>query len=383
MRTNSSHHQTPQIALPPTPTTALGQELYELLTGTSGAAPSAICVQPLLMSLRYVQTEVPTLADGEDRADVVAVVTRELIEQASYSLDKPVSQREHTDADKGAAVRCLLAIEQGTDAMPLHERRKRAAAHLHMEDPRSLTHQHRRKRTGQIETYETRLMDALANKMLEREVDVMRSGNHTNGGTSDATGDSPWLAAAHEAWEAATKLLQALQQCSGFFLPEPDKKVFIRSDYDALELFGKFWKYVKLPGEDDASDPNSGSFAKSLTPILLSESPFNKATVERLSTSIVVAPDITPIPIVNELIASWRAWLLSCRCGDISLPDPMTCPVHRFCKMLELYVEELRTCWDELRDPYRTPSQYRNDPAPDQIAQKYGLRLPRGVTVDK
>jgi hypothetical protein len=374
---------------PINPNNQLGCELYELMKSPSGATPTAIQAKPGLMSLAYIRAEAPHLDDGEAQETAVAVTAQGFIEEATHALDKQTSQREHTDADNGAAARYLLALEQGTAAMPLHERRKRAAECLHLTDPASLRHQH--KSGGVVETRETKLMNAVVNRLMERETHFLRERGGVNSDKNEA--DSRWLVTVHNAWDTARKLSVNLKLCCGFHRPEPGEEYRSRRDYASLELFGKFWQYIEIPATDstwfvESDNPKTGRaslkpevqlaadmFGRGLTAILFVSSPFEEETIERLSTGIVVAPNPDPLPIVRELIAPWRVWLESCPCPEAT-PEPDSCEVHWFYSSLEQYVKELLKCWDELRDPHYTPAHFRNDPSPAKILERYGLRIP-------
>ncbi len=380
------------MPIPTSPKNQLGRELYELMQGPSGAAPAAISAKPGLMSLSYIQAEAPRLDDREAQEIAVAVTAQGFIEAATYALDKQTSQREHTDADSGAAARYLLAIEQGTASMPLHERRKRAAECLYLKDAASLRHRHIDQRSGLAESRETKLMDAVADKLLERDNDFRRAQSSANPGHEGVAGDSHWLAAVHNAWETARRLSITLKMCIGFRRHEPDMEYDTQRDYTSLESFGKFWQYVEIPAKDGpwfvASDsPETGRasllpeiklavmFGRGLPEILFVSSPFEREEIERLSTEIVVTQDTDPSPVIRELITPWQAWLDSCLCFPAD-PDPESCETHWFSSSLEQYIDELRKCWDELRDPYYTPAHFGNDPSPAKIFKRYCLRMP-------
>jgi hypothetical protein len=263
------------------------------------------------MNLNYVRAEAARDDSAEAQPDAVAVAARELIEQATYALDKPISQREHTDADSGAAARCLLAIEQGTGTMLLSERRKRAASHLHLDGVPSLTHHHEDRTTGNKASRESRLMDALGRALMEREAQFLRSNQARHSAGNDAYRDSPYLTIAHGAWNTSGELASQLKWCCDIFRPgPPDYEYYERCDYNSLELFGKLWKYLMIPRVGDPflavigkpEEPLTKLFPNGDIAVLYYMSPFKRATLERLSDDIVVAPDIAPIPAVRELI---------------------------------------------------------------------------------
>jgi hypothetical protein len=362
-----------------TPTEELGDELYELMLGSDGASADAIQRTSRLMSLRCVGTGSPAVDLPTATADATALRAREVLTEATDDLVKPLEEREPVDdTDLGAAARCFLALERGTEALDLKDRRKEAALYTGDKSIRAMAKAQKR---PYRRSHEHKLMIALAGKLVEREWTLL---DEVSDRTADDTSrDSPWLAAVHDAWDAATGLSSALEQCCGIFRPEPGEEYPFRCDYDSLELYGKLWKYVKIPGKDDPfvatigkpEEPVSTLFAEGLTAMLFAFSPFDRETIERLSADVVVAPDIAPIPVVSELIAPWHTWLGSCQC-DLVTPDLGSCTVHRFRTTLDMYIKELNKCWDELRDPFRTPFQYRRDHSPDQTVDRYGLRVP-------
>ena len=363
--------------MPNDPTTTLANELCDLVN-REGATPTAIRDMPGLMGLTYIQAETPSLEDGDAQEEAVAVTVREFIEQASYALEEPVSQREDKDADRGAAARCLLGLHPGTGSMLLWERRTRAAGHL-VKHVRTMTKP--REVKGRVVSHETILMEQLASQLWEREVDFLRGRGSAQ---NDMYRDSPWLAVVRDAWSTARELATQLEHCCDILRPKaPNYAYFERCDYNSLELFGKLWKYVMIPKQGDPWLATMGTPEEELTKLfpeggvvfLYYMSPFRRATLERLSNDITEAPAIAPIPVIRELIEPWRAWLKTCKCNTVR-PDPNACGVHRFRWSLKVYTENLGKCWEDLRDPYRTPSHYRSDQTPGEITERYGLRVP-------
>ncbi len=364
--------------MPDDPITTLANELYDLVN-RDGATPTAIRDMPGLMGLTYIRAEVPSLEDGDVQEEAVAVTVREFIEQTSYALEEPVSQREDKDADRGAAARCLLGLYPGTGSMLLWERRTRAAGHL-VKHVRTMTKP--RKVKGRIVSHETMLMDQLASQLWEREVDFLRDNSGRGSVQNDMYRDSPWLAVVHDAWSTARELTTQLEHCCDILRPRaPNYEYLDRCDYNSLELFGKLWKYVMIPKQGDPWLAAMGTPEEELTKMfpegdvvaLYYMSPFRRATLERLSNEITEAPAIAPVLVVRELITPWRAWLKTCKC-DVVHPDPNSCGVHRFRWALKVYTDRLSECWEDLRDPYRTPSHYRPDQTPAEIVERYGLR---------
>lgn len=364
--------------------TKLASELCDLMKG-NGATPTAIRGMPELMGLAYIRAEAPSLDDGNAQEEAVAVTVRECVEQASYGLEEPVSQREDKDADRGAAARCLLGLHPGTGSMLLWERRVRAAGYL-IKHVRTMTKP--RKVKGRMVSQETILMEQLANQLLEREADFLRDSHDRDAAHHDIYRDTPWLKIAHGAWSTASELATELKHCCDVLRPaEPDQEYYARCDYNSLELFGKLWAYIMIPKVGDpflaAVGTPEGEIAK-LFPngdiaLLYYMGPFKRAALERLSSEIVDAPAIAPVPVVRDLITPWRAWLQTCGC-DIVEPNLFECSVHRFRSTLEDYIKKLGECWEDLRDPYRTPRHYKPDQTPAEIIEQYGLRAP---TIDK
>lgn len=374
--------------MPNDPTTTLADELCDLANG-DGATPTAIRGMPGLMGLTYIRAETPRL-DDDVQEEAMAVTVRECIEQASYALEEPASQREDKDADRGAAARCLLGLYPGTGSMLRWERRKHAAGHL-VKHVRTMTKP--REVKGRLVSHETVLMEQLATQLWEREVDFLNRPNGVNSDNDRATGDSGWLEVVYNAWDTARRLSASLKLCSGFHRYEPDIEYDSQRDYTSLEWFAKFWQYIEIPAEDSSwfakdDEPETGRaslslvtqlvaniFGRGLPEILFVSSPFDRGVIERLSTEIVVTSDTDPSPIVREQITLWRTWLESCPC-PASTPDPKSCKVHWFYSSLAQYIDELHKCWDELRDPYHTPAHFGNDPSPAKVFAKYGLRIP-------
>jgi hypothetical protein len=365
--------------MPNHPITALAEEMYELMSG-GGATPTAIREKPALMGLTYIRAEAPG-TDQDAREDAVAATVRDFIEEATYALEEPVSQREDKDADRGAAARCLLGLYPGTGSMLLRERRQRAAGHL-VKNVRTVTT--RREVKGRMISHEMLLMEQLASQLWDRETDFLRDGNSSRPTHDIKDRDSPWLAVVHGAWNTARELSSALEQCCGGLQnPHPDREYLSRCDYNSLELFGKLWTYVMIPKQGDPwldvmgkpEEELARMFPEGEVVFLYYFSPFRRATLERLSHEIVVAPDIAPIPVVSELIEPWRTWLGICQC-DLLKPDLISCKVHLFRSSLRVYIEKLGECWEDLRDPYRSPRHYRPGQTPAEIFERYGLRVP-------
>jgi hypothetical protein len=330
-----------------------------------------------LMRLRYIKVDAALHSDSVDE-EAVAMTARGLIEQATYALDKPVSQRENTDADNGAAARCLLALEQGTGSMLLSERRKRAVRHLHKSDVRSLTHQHKSRRTGQTESYETRLMDALAHQMIEREVDYANQQPHEHSPIADQTGTLA-LQLVHKLWAVAGELNEELSAACALDLPRAEDPLPFGEDIASLCLFGQFWKLVHAPERESletTGEQEGQPVAEMSPPVLIAlmceAAPFPYDAMERLADSVTWVVQFTLTSAMSELLVRWRVWLKSCLC-DQSVPDP-TCEVHSFRNALVAYRSAVEECWATLRDPHRTPKVYGIRRTLDETLAWYRIR---------
>lgn len=361
------------------PNNPLGEELYELMTEASGATPAAISTKPHLMGLSYIRAEAPNLDDADAQEEAVAVTARAFIEEATHALDEPVSQRESTEADKGAAARCLLGLHPGTGSMLVAKRRKRASDYA---DKSVATMKKRRTAHGKAGTYETRLMDQLADQLLDREMDFLREADNKDVISPVAPEDSSWLATVHTVWQTAKDLRSTVGCYYSAFRPE-DGYDF---DYESLDLFGFLWTLVNIPRPNDitatgigkSEEPMAVLFAEGAIAIMFVYSPFERETIERLSVADPAPPGIAHSPMISELITPWCAWLDSCQCKGPT-PSPQ-CAVHRFREALDSYIKHLERCWDELRNQYRTPIDYGKDRSPAMLVESYGLLLP---TLDK
>lgn len=359
--------------MPPVPETALGTELFELMQGPSGATSAAVRGKHNLMSLQYVRAESPSLDGSDAQEEAVAITARELIEEATRGLDKEISQREHTDADRGAAARYLLALEQGTAAMPLHERRKRAAKCLHMKDVGSLRHPHENKSRGVMESPETRLMDAVAHRLMEREADYLRRLDASKE-RSEIERTNLRYKLVHRVWEVAGDLASSVRLAScppaGFGDMYPPER-----DMESLHYFGWFWKLVSRPDPATVEDMRSpqAETAKLFPLGLIAEmyvlQPFPYETIEHLTASIIVESYVGSTPVMRILLKPWRIWLESCSCpaGGIS----PACKVHRFCAALMEYQKLTEECWTKLRDPRGSPGVYGSNRTPEEWLDWY------------
>jgi hypothetical protein len=362
--------------MPPVPRTELGLELYELMKEPSGTTSAAIRDKPHLMGLQYVRAEAPTLDDDEAREDAVAVTVREFIEEATGALDKETSQREHTAADNGAAARYLLALEQGTASMPLHERRERAFGYLHLKNAASLRHQHKNKKRGVTETRETRLMDTVADKLIERETDFLKDSRLQDPDPSVPPG-SPLLAVVSELWRVSQNLHTTIGDCVGILRPQPGDEYPHDGDYDSLFLLGRFWQLVRIPSKNDPFLQRD-RLASELFPlwpegsvaILWVLTPFEQAVIEEIRRTDLLTPGYGWPQFVHDLMPQWHEWLSSCTCDTAPNPD---CLVHKFQNALDGYIKHLDQCWRDLRDPYHSPDNYRSHRTPDETLRYYAL----------
>jgi hypothetical protein len=362
--------------MPNSPTTTLADELYALMTN-AGATPAAIRAMPGLMSLTYIRAEAPTTID-DARDEAVAATVRNFIEQATYALEEPLSERDDKDADLGAAARCLLGLDPGTGSMLLSERRKRAASHL-VKNVRTVTK--RREVRGRMVSHEIVLMEHLATQLWDRESDFLRDGSHSGGASSAQDGDSPLLASISDAWTAAGELESNINYCVGALRPQPGDDYPFRSDYASLELLARFWQLVRIPPEhdpfladvDEPDDVLTTLFPEGLVALLFVLAPFDRATTERLSREdLILTPEIVAPEFVHELMPHWHEWLGSCQCHP--LEPEKSCSVHRFQDTLGLYIKQLDKCWTELRDPHRSPLSYKLRRTPSETLEYYAIR---------
>ena len=363
--------------MPPVPRTELGSELYELMKERSGATPAAIREKPHLMGLQYIRAEAPVLDELEAQEDAIAVMAREFIDEAAHALDKQISQREHTDVDNVTAVRYLLALEQGTASMPLRERRERAAECLRAEDAKNLRHQYKTKRRGVTETRETKLMDAVADKLMEREIQFLKDSQ----ADPSEPPNSPLLAGVSELHGVA----QELHSTMSYLTAKPRSAHREDFDVESLCLLGRFSQLVNIPLEEGHLDGWADPVLRAL--LLLSPTrtvaamfsliPFEGDTVNLMGQVDFSVSSIALFDFVDDLMPQWHAWLRLCVC-DRAEPQA-DCPVHRFQTLLNSYIGRLDACWRELRDPYHSPSSYKFRTTPDRIIREYSLN----PTIDK
>jgi hypothetical protein len=358
--------------MPNSPTTTLADELYALVTG-DGATPAAIRTMPTLMGLTYIKAEAPSV-DKDARDDAVAATARNFIEQATYALEEPLSERDDKDADLGGAARCLLGLDPGTGSMLLPERRKRAAGHF-VKKVRTVTK--RRERKGRSVSHEMLLMEQLARELWDRETNFLHGSDQ-----SDVRRDSRLLATVSDAWAAATNLQSNIDTCVEVLRPLPGKDYPFFNDYASLELLARFWQLVRIPLEADPflaeMDWLATIFPAGLVASLFVLTPFDRATIERLSQAeLILTPEIASPEIVHELMPQWHEWLGSCQCRPLERQE--SCSVHSFQEALGSYVEQLDKCWTELRDPHRTPLSYKSRRTPAETIEYYAIR----ATIDK
>jgi hypothetical protein len=376
MRKNWDEFVPPNAAsMPDDLTTTLADELYALATD-AGATPAAIREMPALMGLTYIRAEAPA-ADEAARDEAVAATVRNFIEQATYALEEPVSQREDKDADRGAAARCLLGLQPGTGAMLLPERRTRAAGYL-VKHVRTLTKP--RKVKGRMVSHETALMAQLASELWDREADFLRDNDHGDGASS---AKALLLETVSDVWKTASELGSNIDMCVGGLRPQPGETYMASSDYASLELLARLWQLVRIPPENDPflTDLDQPSavlntiFPEGLVALLFVLPPFDRATTERLrKEDLILTPEIVSPDIVHELMPQWHDWLDSCQCNPLEPEN--SCSVHRFQEALDSYIKQLDKCWTELRDPHRTPISYKSRRTHPETLEYYAIRSP-------
>jgi hypothetical protein len=339
------------------------------MSGRYGAAIAAIRQMPHLMSLRQVRAEAPPTNSHKEHEQAVATTAQDAIKLATYALDKKITERDHGDADHGGAARCLLAIEQGTETMLLHERRKRAAGRAIKLVP-SMGHRHPGKKT-----YEERLMDNVASKLLAREVKFLRrEQEYVDGDTIARIHDSPWLRILHQVWLATIGLCSDLRMYRDpTWLPSKNPGRYYWES--TLGSFGKFWELLEEPYLLSPPVPSDYQLqptlsAMDLLALMCNDSPFEPEALHSLPKPPGLSLGRWSGP-PDEAVTIWRKWLEECQC-DNSNPSPL-CSVHRFLFALEQYKAQLERCWETLRDPYGTIKRYRRYQSVAHILMSHGI----------
>lgn len=358
--------------MPNDQTTTLADELYALMKG-AGATPAAVRDMPELMGLQYIRAEAPS-GDGDAPDDAVAATVRDFIEQATYALEEPVSQRDDKDADGGAAARCLLGLHPGTGSMLLPERRKRAAGYL-VKKVRTMTK--RRKIRGSMVSHEMILMEQLASQLWEREGAFLRQrDNHEP--ERGRLADEHLLQVVHEVWKIAGELDSELGIACYLVPSDSADRYPFDSDQGSLYLFGQFWKLVHAPEQEfiEAAVGVEANLASLFPPGLIAQMyvvvPFQYTEIERLADSTLPGPYVGSSQVMVEMTSQWCAWLQSCWC-DRREPQP-DCQVHRFRESLLAYRKAVEECWANLRDPHRDPTVYGLRRTPSETLEYYAIR---------
>jgi hypothetical protein len=360
--------------MPNDPPTNLSDELYELATG-DGATPAAIREKPALMSLQYIRAETPSI-DGEALDGAVAARVRAFLEEASYALEEPTSQRDDKDADRGAAARCLLGLYPGTGSMLLAERRKYAANHL-VKKVRTTTK--RRERNGKMTSHEMLLMGQLATELWDRETDFLKQREIQFLKDSQAAPseppNSPLLAGVSELHEVA----QELHSTMSYLTAKPRSAHREGFDVESLCLLGRFSQLVNIEPEEGELDGWADPILRALllmsptrtVAAMFSLIPFERDTIDLMGQVDFSASSFALLDFVYDLMPQWHAWLRLCVC-DRAEPQA-DCPVHRFQTLLNSYIGRLDDCWRELRDPYHSPRSYKVRTTPARIIREYSL----------
>lgn len=359
-------------SVPSDPTTTLADELYELMSG-DGATPAAVREMPALMSLTYIRAEAPS-TDEDALDEAVAATARAFIEQATYALEEPVSQRDDKDADRGAAARCLLGLYPGTGSMLLAERRRCAAEHL-VKKVRTMTK--RRERKGRVISHEMVLMEQLASQLWDRETDFLKQRDRGEP-ERERQADEQLLQVVHTVWKITGELDSELGVACYLVPPDSADRYPFDSDHISLYHFGQFWKLVHAPEREfiEAAEGVQAPLVTLFPPGLIAQmyvlAPFQYTEIDRLANSTLPGPYMGSSQVMMELISRWRVWLQSCWCNKQE-PQP-TCQVHRFREALLKYQKAIEECWANLRDPHRSPAVYGFRRTPTETLEYYAIR---------
>ena len=350
----------------------------------NGASVDAIQRKPRLMSLRCIRVGSAAVEVSNPTNEALARRTREILTDTTDDLVKPPHEREPVDdTDFGAAARCFLGLEPGTEA--LDRRRRREKADLYTGERMSIEAMAKTQKKPYRQSHEHKLMDALAEKIMGREWAVLAAPSHrTVQSEREAqfalAPERPWMKILHEAWQATSHLDLALYR-SLKARKTPGGEDQDRLDIDSLELFATFWTLIYEPGADgkretgpNPTEPGPKASPKRLIEWVLDESPFTWPMIKPLADAM--APDGKRLDGQEELFARWLLWLQTCKCMERD-PDP-ACRPHRVLKALYHYLEFLTWCWDEVRDPYHTPSSYGKQITPMRTLQFGGVRIPPG-----
>ncbi len=262
------------------------------MQGSDGASVDAIQRKPRLMSLTRVQSGSPSVDTPNPTAEATALRAREVLNEATYDLVKPPSEREFVDdTDLGAAARCFLALERGTEALDRKDRRKAAALYT----DKSIRAMAKTQTRPYRPSHERKLMGALAAKLIEREVDALAQRSTREG--AQPPDNEPWLSCVHEAWTVARAL-------DHFFYgldwgPEGEDDDFLGPE-ESVELFVKLLCLVKTRAETDGFRASRSEAMRHLTPTWIppfrfvdtmrKASPFDQETLQRLAQTKAGCP---------------------------------------------------------------------------------------------
>jgi hypothetical protein len=366
--------------MPAEPKTALGRELYALMKEPAGATAAAIREKPGLMGLRFVRAETPARHDHDAYEQAVAVMVCEHLEAASRTLNEVVTQRQSPLADNGAAARCLLGIEKGTDTMLLYERREKAAKHADKER-RSMIKSH-----GKTPDYEMRLMDALAGKLEAREVAELDKEPPSPFDRSFVDRFLPsWtprpLADYYRAWSIAKRLGDGLNDALGCV---QRKSADQHRGYRCGLCFPPLMNYARLTAVTTAiGEPDRWAMfrkddfpARNALRRIQTASPFDQATHTLLEQSVVTEMGYPQLDRAfgKDVSAQWDGWVRTCECADT--PGP-SCRVHQTISGSTDYVTTVEIEWQRLQEGLHalTPSEFVTATEP-LIYGSVGLRVP-------
>ncbi len=368
------------------------------------------------MGLRYVREESTGSALlGEEQ---IAESVRQFIEEATYALDQPVSQREHNDADNGYAARILLGLEVGTDVLLLTKRRKKASSVVGL----TISGMAKR-RQGSRTSWEQRLMNALARKMMERENAFLRRQTleqqrkivqpfslvpsyeilllaHVSTGTLISC-----IAMLHMYTHEPTKLEEYRLRCQW-----DQARLEQEHEHDVIEAMASYGRIMtitrqtierlRMSGEALLSKgmyPENHDWpldgvqmrevdalpSKSVVRIIDTFSPWTER--ERLELIAIVRRILDGAPLdgyrlretlrarkYQSLRRALDVWIARCPCNGWQGQPVEGCPVHLVTIALEVWEKRTRHAWTEIGKSLSSIDRYAKSP-PSQILAELGI----------
>lgn len=379
--------------MPFTDDRALAQELYELMLAV-GATASAIRAKPHLMSLSYIRSEAPSMPDFDRNEESVAATVREFLSEATYGLDKPLSQREHVASDNGAAARCLLAIEPGTAALPLAARRRRAAVHAGL-NVRSMT-KRRRVRNGEMVSHELRLMTALADELISREVQYAKPSPFARSPIDNAIQIFPdWaprpLLDYYRAWFLADLLppqIEIAVNCTrsrSAVEHQGRKCIKCGMSLSTCARLIDITDYIEIP--DPFIQGLNQCPAREALRQLQTALPFDASDDRQFERCVTTAVDTDHMAelLGDSIFSRWDTWLRRCHCEfptrratqyDFRVHDRNpTCPVRAAITGLFAYRDAVQVEWGQLQTRLQAPFERFLLPTERSVLGQVGLRM--------